>query len=128
MKIARLFQFHGQLKTAREIAEATGIRYGTVQQRIYRGLRGSLLGAPVSPEKSLAVRKHAKKYEFRGELRTVREIAELVGLPPRAVYHRIVDGKTGEELAQPLMSKAECARRARNIRNSKGRFGLTAGQ
>lgn len=46
--------------------------------------------------------RRAPRHEFRGEMLTAREIADLIEMDPKVISRRISQGMKGEELVQPV--------------------------
>lgn len=80
---AKRHKFRGQMMTAKEIAELTGIKERTVHRRIQHGL--PIEGpARFGPE--------PRRFEFRGRLATLKEIMAETGLS-RSQASKRCDGK-----------------------------------
>lgn len=82
------YEFRGEQKTLKEIAEATGINAKTLSDRLAKGWTiERALTEPVRGGRGPS----ARKIEFRGVMKTAQEIAELIGRSKQWV-HRHSDG------------------------------------
>lgn len=87
----RLVEHEGKQVTVSELSEITGIPVGRLFSRLNNG-------HPLLAEKNSS-RPPPRKYEFRGESKTLREWAESLELPYHTLYTRIEQRKWPVEKA-----------------------------
>lgn len=99
---AKSYAFRGEARTLRQIAEMTGVNFYTLRSRV------SKYG--FTPEEAVAHHggprafRKPRLYEFRGQLLSIREIAELAGISEASAYNRRCGDRVldGDELIDPV--------------------------
>lgn len=99
MSKARLYYFRGKHRTRADVALLTGLSSNAITLRI---------NGDVIEDRPFVPREHrrdgtAKRYQFRGEMKTAKEIAAITGLAQPTVYGRMCgDTFLEHEDARPL--------------------------
>ncbi|WP_176056679.1 hypothetical protein [Brucella intermedia] len=92
----KLYNYEGQMLHLREISEQTGISYDALRDRITR--RGMSLTDAISLPVKQGVRRSGYRpaylYQFKGEERTISEIAEIVGMNKHTLKYRLKSGRS----------------------------------
>jgi hypothetical protein len=97
-----LIQYGGRTVTIAEAGELSGLNPNTISQRILAGwsverATTEPAGASVQPE---------RKYQYRGQMLSLAEVAEMAGLTGPAVLYRLSRGMTVEEaIATPKLKR-----------------------
>lgn len=93
------YEYNGQLLTARELSEATGVPYSTIGKRLCR--TGGNVEESLRPTNKGG---QIKLYEYKGEMLSLSEIGKLTGCPPKLIRDRIYKGWTVEAAADTAVS------------------------
>ncbi len=118
--VRRHYEFQGEWLTLHDIANRVGMSRGTLYHRVVRRRMrlDDALSKPLTPKKHLnPAGPPSRVFQFRGELRTVREIAAILGVDRTTVYRRLSGDRIldGAELTDPHASAQDFPDRYRKI-------------
>ncbi len=101
------YPYQGQSLTVKELAEIAGLATATVRRRLARGWTPEHSGNPHKFKagrnpSNVPKRTRAEFYPYQGQLLTLRQLAELVGLKPSTIKGRLKKGWSVERAVVPL--------------------------
>lgn len=93
-----MYEYNGKWYSIKQIAELTGHSPQTLYYRLIQ-TNGDMYAAldDEAFKRSRSLRYRAQLYEARGEMHTIHEWAEIMGMPYKRLYDRMNRGHTLEE-------------------------------
>ena len=107
----REYPYEGEMLTIAQISERTGIPKDTIRVRLRKGMP---FEKAFSTEDLRVVRCRSKTKiytEYKGEMVSLSELAERVGIKEITIRERYKLGDRGERLARPLDRKSKGRKR-----------------
>lgn len=114
-----MYVYRGKQCTCKQLSQMSGIPVGTLRERIYRGMTAE--EAVNAGEKIDAKHTFNPKYQFHGEMLTLREVAARCGVNVHMIRVLMLEGATIEDAAEIAVSSARRSKSAPMSKEEKAR-------